>query len=122
MFYPTFESALTRIDELESLLAAKGTKALKNAVQPQPLPNFYTLDGVDLLFKQLLKLHDAEQASSANDFYEGKKVVPVDMLESLGQIIIIATSYLEKIGCDESRRQLLFADLNRRFKDVAFTR
>lgn len=117
MRYPTFESALSRIAELESLLAAKGTKVLKNSVQPQPLKNFYTLNAVDLLFKQLLKLHDAEQSVSAKDFYEGKSVTPVELVESLGQIIIIATTYLDKIGCDEPHRQLLFAELNRRNQD-----
>ena len=120
--YPTFESAKARAEELEKILAVKGTKAIKKTVTPQPIKDFYTADIIGTLFKQLLKVYEAKCKIGARELVYGEIESMDELSKRLGELIIIATSYLDKIDCDEFHRQLLFADLNRRNNDVAFTR
>ncbi len=117
MRFSTREQLEARVAELEGIVAAKSTKALKKHVTPQPLKNFYSAYAVEKMFKQLLKIHDAEKygEGSFGHFKVAGQSEPTDELaEELGQLIIVATSYLERIGCTEEHRALLFAELNRR--------
>ena len=52
MRFNCYEEAARRVAELESLLTAKGNKAIKKAMLPQPLPKgeFYTYNALTLMF------------------------------------------------------------------------
>ena len=114
-----YQTLKKRVNELEQLLANKGAKALIKHVAPQPLngDNFQTYYAEDLLFKQLLKIHDANQKIDfdyTRAFGTDKTPDNSSLFEPLGELIILATSWLDKIGCNYHSRLILFEKLNRR--------
>ena len=112
-----------RIDELEKLLAAKGSKSLAKFIIPQPIKgdvHFQTYDAENIFFKQLLKIHDAAQKIDfdyVRAFGTDKTPDQTELYEPLGELIIFATTYLDRIGCNADARQSLFRILNRRFEE-----
>ena len=112
------DELIKRIEELESLLTVKGNKALVKVITPQPIKNFYCAEGVNTMFKQLLKIHDAEMSLDTHTLaYNDKALDNSKFKTALGDLIIFATTYLEQIGCNAESRQLLFYELNKKFKE-----
>lgn len=112
-----------RINELEKLLAAKGSKSLAKFIIPRPIKgdvHFQTYNAKEIFFKQLLKIHDAENKINfdyARAFGTDKTPDQTVLYEPLGELIIFSTTYLERIGCNADARQKLFRNLNRRFEE-----
>ena len=114
----SYEDAKRRVEELENLLAVKGNKALVKVITPQPIKNFYCSEGVNTMFKQLLKIHDAEMSLDTHTLvYDDEALDNSKLVNALGELIIFATTYLEQIGCNAESRQLLFYELNKKFKE-----
>ena len=124
MRFNCYEEAARRVAELESLLTAKGNKAIKKAMLPQPLPKgeFYTYNALTLMFQKLLEIHDAQgKCDAAIDFttqyWKEDKRDMTPLYKPLGELIIMAVTYLERSGCDADKRMLLFSKLNHREDD-----
>ncbi|MBQ9486626.1 MAG: hypothetical protein IJU91_02340 [Selenomonadaceae bacterium] len=97
--------------ELQKAVNAKTGKLLTRYFAPQPLENFHPSDALNQMFRQLCKIYDAENiAFNPKSLFEGSDKLP--LIKALGELIIIATSYLEKIGVNDSARQKLFKKLN----------
>ena len=119
----TLYSLQRRVDELEKMLIAKNSKALDKLIAPQPIKgdvHFQTYNAKEIFFMQLLKIHDAENKINfdyARAFGTDKTPDQTALHEPLGELIIFATTYLERIGCNADARQKLFRNLNWRFEE-----
>lgn len=114
---------LQRIEELEKLLAAKGTKAAAKYVIPQPIKSevhFQSYNAEEKFFKQILKIHDANKQIDfdyTRAFGTDKTPDMTGMYKPIAELIIYAVTYLDRIGCKADERQKLYAELNRRFEE-----
>lgn len=101
------------IAELQKAINAKTGKLLTRYFTPQPLKNFQGADALNQMFRQLCKIYDAENiAFNPDSYFNGKASDKLPLIKALGALIIIATSYLEYIGVNETSRQKLFKKLN----------
>ena len=97
--------------ELQKAVNAKTGKLLTRYFAPQPLKNFQGVDALNQMFRQLCDIRNAENiAFTPKSLFEGSDKLP--LIKALGKLIIIATSYLEYIGVNDSARQKLFCKLN----------
>ena len=112
-----------RIEELEKLLIARGTKAIVKYVLPQPIKSdvhFQSYNAEEIFFKQILKIHDANSQIKfdyVRAFGTDEKPDATPLYEPICELIIYATTYLDRIGCNAEMRQKLFAELNRRYEN-----
>lgn len=99
------------IEELQKAVNAKTGKLLTRYFAPQPLKNFQGVDALHAMFLKLCDIRNAENiAYNPKSLFEGSDKLP--LVKALGELIIIATSYLEYIGVNDSARQKLFKKLN----------
>ena len=108
--------------ELEKALSAKTSKALLKYFLPCPSNKFKIGDSMEILFKQLLKIHDAQNVLSdetAKNFSPNDSLV--HLYESFAELIIATVTCLERFGCDEKMRQKIFCEMNRRIANEKYT-
>lgn len=99
--------------ELKKALNAKTGKLLTRYFAPQPLKNL-DIDHLNAMFLKLCDIRNAENiAYNPKSLFEGSDNLP--LVKALGELIIIATSYLDYIGVNDSARQKLFRKLNEEY-------
>ena len=98
--------------ELKKALNAKTGKLLTRYFAPQPLKNL-DIDHLNAMFLKLCDIRNAENiAFNSDSYFNGKADDKLPLIKALGELIIIATTYLEYLGVNDSARQKLFKKLN----------
>lgn len=91
-------------------------KLLTRYFAPQPLKNFQSVDALHAMFLKLCDIRNAENiAFNPDSYFNGKADDKLPLIKALGELIIIATSYLDYIGVNDSARQKLFRKLNEEY-------